>query len=54
MHVQEEQETTVLQDRSSAAGSGPYEIRGPQQPQFPSFQTELQVRHGAVHHLVLL
>jgi hypothetical protein len=30
MHAQEEQETAVSQDRSSAAGSGSYEIRGPQ------------------------
>jgi len=49
MHAQENQETAATQDRSSAAGSGSYEIRGPQQPQFPTLQTELQVRHGAIH-----
>src|SRR5579859_6552037 len=47
VHAQEEQESSVSQNRSAAAGLG-------SQPQFPSFSAELQVCYGAIHLLVLL
>jgi site-specific recombinase XerC len=44
MHAQEERETPMPQDCSSAAGPGSHEDRGPEKPQFAALETQLQVR----------
>ena len=53
-HAQKKQKATLPQDRSEAPRSGSRKVRGTQQPHFSSFEEKLQVRNGAVHHLVLL
>ena len=53
-YAQKDQKTTLPQDRPEAPRSRSREIRGTQQPQFAPFKEKLQVRHGAVHRLVLL
>jgi hypothetical protein len=54
MDAQEEPDTLMSQDCSSAAGPRSHQDGGSERPQFAALETQLQVRHGAVHHVVLL
>jgi hypothetical protein len=52
-YAQEEQETTLPQDRSAPARSGSGEIGCVEQLELALFPAKLQIRDGAIHHLVL-
>jgi hypothetical protein len=53
MRKQKKKEVTLPQDRLAAPRFGSRQVGCPQHPELSVFAAELQVRHGAVHHLVL-
>jgi hypothetical protein len=50
---QEDQEAGSTEDRPAPAGSRSCKISSTQQLEFATLETQLQVRNGTIHHLVL-